>query len=51
VNIRHSHWLLLALDPNLTHVSVLDSMGPASTHECNVYLSTLAPFLRDHFET
>ena len=49
VNIRHSHWLLLAVDPKLTRVSVLDSLGPASQAECEVYIQTLKPFLRDHF--
>lgn len=49
VNIRHTHWLLLVLDPKLRQISVLDSMGPASSYECETYLQTLEPFLRDHF--
>lgn len=49
VNIRHSHWLLIAIDPSQALIQVLDSMGPASTDECLRYLQVLHPFLIDHF--
>jgi len=51
VNIRHSHWLLLVLDTSNYHISVVDSMCPASSGECDLYLATLSPFLRDHFSS
>ena len=51
VNLPHSHWLLIVVDIANRSVTILDSLGPSTSLECETFLNTVLPFLQDHFTT